>query len=362
MLTYICFKKFISKFFRNLIISKILIVILFTANSSLAIDSIKTHATDSNKVRMLDSSEILITNTVESRSPHTFQLTDTIKSHNLDTIKLTKSDSTVPKINLHLNKPHKNSIGDDLVSDFMIFFKDWGGYLTYPFSMKGTDWLMGGAAIGGTVLSSLADRRVHRFLGDQEIANSKYNFFNLAAYYGYIYYQAAFAGGLYLTGLFTRSDGVRETARLLMQSFTYSGTITIGLRILFSRERPYITDNPYKFHWFTIKSLDTQSFPSGHTAVAFAASTILAERIGTWWSRVIFYGAAGLVGFSKIRTNQHWLSDVVFGGILGFSSSWFVLNREEDRTNKKKKREEKKGGGFSFYPSFNGFSIVYNFK
>lgn len=128
MLTYICFKKFISKFFRNLIISKILIVILFTANSSLAIDSIKTHATDSNKVRMLDSSEILITNTVESRSPHTFQLTDTIKPHNLDTIKLTKSDSTVPKINLHLNKPHKNSIGDDLVGDFMIFFKDWGGY------------------------------------------------------------------------------------------------------------------------------------------------------------------------------------------------------------------------------------------
>jgi membrane-associated phospholipid phosphatase len=307
---------------------------------------------------MFDSSEILKTNTVEPRSPNTFHLKDTIKSHNLDTIKHEKSVSTIPKINL----PHKNSIGDDLGSDFIIFFKDWGGYLTYPFRMKGTDWLIGGAAIGGTVLSSLADRSVHTVLGDQNAANSKYNFFNLAAYYGYIYYQAAFAGGLYLAGLFTRSDGVRETGRLLMQSFTYSGTITISLRILFGRERPYITDNPYKFHWLTIKSLDTQSFPSGHTAVAFAASTILAERIGTWWSRVIFYGAAGLVGFSKIRTNQHWLSDVVFGGILGFSSSWFVLKREEDRINKKKKREEKKGGGFSFYPSFNGFSIVYNFK
>lgn len=356
----IYFNKFTSMFFRNLFIPKILVVILFTANSSFAIDSLKTHAADSNKVSMPDSSEILITNTVESGSPLMFHLTDTIKPHNPDAIKLTKSDST--KINLHLNKSHKNSIGGDLVSDFVIFFKDWGGYLIYPFSMKGTDWLIGGAAIGGTVLSSFADRSVHNSLGSQEAANSKHNFFNLAGNYGYIYYQAAFAGGLYLTGLLSRSDGIRETGRLLMQSLSYSGTMTIGLRILFSRERPYITDDPYKFKWIKFKSLDTQSFPSGHTAVAFVVSTILAERIGTWWSRVLFYGAAGLVGFSKIRTNQHWLSDVVFGGLLGFSSSWFVLKREEERTNKKKNSEEKKGAGFSFYPSFNGFSIVYNFK
>lgn len=360
MSNYIYLNKFTSMFFRNLFIPKILLVILFSANSSFAFDSIKTPAADSNRVSMPDSSEVLITNPVESRSTLLFHLADTIKSNIPDAIKLTKSDST--KINLHLNKIHKNSIGDDLSGDFIIFFKDWGGYLIYPFSMKGTDWLIGGAAIGGTVLSSLADRRVHSFLGSKEAANSKHNFFNLAANYGFIYYQAAFAGGLYLTGLFARSDGVRETARLIMQSLTYSGTLVIGLRILMSRERPYITDNPYKFDGIKFKSLDTQSFPSGHTAVAFAVSTILAERIGTWWSRVLFYGAAGLVGFSKIRTNQHWLSDVVFGGLLGFSSSWFVLKREEDRTNKKKNSEEKKGAGFSFYPSFNGFSIVYNFK
>ena len=231
-------KKYISKFFMNLITSKILIVILFTANSSFAIDSIKTYLADSNKVHMLDPSEILITDTVESRSPQTFHLTDTIESRNLDTIKHTKSDPTIPKINLHLNKPSKNSVGDDLVSDFIIFFKDWGGYLTYPLRMSGTDWLIGSTAIGGTVLSSLADRSVHNLLGDQAAANSKYNFYNIAVDYGYIYYQAAFAGGLYLTGLFTRSDGVRETARLLMQSLTYSGTIVIGLRIFPSREPP----------------------------------------------------------------------------------------------------------------------------
>lgn len=362
MFIYISIKNFKPEFFRSLIISKILIIILFTANSSLAIDSIKVHPADLNKVRKLDSSDILITNTVKSRSPDTFHLTDTIKPHNLDTIKLTKSDSIIPKINLHLNKPHKHSIGSDLAGDLSIFFSDWAMYLSYPFRMKGTDWLIGGAAISGTVLSSLADRRIHGFIGSTEAANSKYNFFNLATYYGYIYYQAALAGGLYMAGLLTRSDGVRETARLIMQSLTYSGTITIGLRMLFSRERPYITDNPYKFDGLKLKSLDTQSFPSGHTAVAFATSTILAERIGTWWSRVIFYGAAGLVGFSKIRTNQHWLSDVVFGALLGFSSSWFVLKREEDRINKTKKREEKKGGGFSFYPSFNGLGIVYNFE
>lgn len=348
MLSNISINKIKSKFLRNLIIPIILIIIIFTVNSTLATGSIKTQITDSNKVRIPDTTRILVT--------------DTIKSYTLDTIKINKLDSTSANVNIHLNTRHKKTIGDNLVEDFGIFFKDWGQFLTYPFRMSGTDWLIGGAAIGGTVLSSLADRRLHNAVSVKETGNSNHNFFDIVSYYGFIKYQAAFAAGLYLTGLFTRNDDVRETARMIMQSLTYSGTITIGLRYLFDRERPYVTDDPYKFNWFKVKSLDTQSFPSGHTAVAFATSTILAERIGTWWSRVIFYGAAGLVGFSKIRTDQHWLSDVVFGALLGFSSSWFVLHQDADRKSKKQKGEKKGGGRFSFYPSFNGFGIAYNFK
>jgi membrane-associated phospholipid phosphatase len=360
MLSYITTKKFKFRFFRNLSISNVLIIIFFTANSSLASDSIKIHTSDTNQVHNPDSTRILITDTIKSHYSDTvrFHALDTIKPHNLDTVKINKLDSTVAKINLDLNKRHKKTIGDNLVEDFGIFFKDWGRFLTVPLRMKGTDWLIGGGAIGGTVLSSLADKRVKRSVSVQESGNSK-NFYDIASYYGFIKYQAAFAAGLYLTGLFTRSDDVRETARMIMQSLTYSGTITIGLRYLFDRERPYVTDDPYKFNWFKIKSLDTQSFPSGHTAVAFATSTILAEKIGTWWSRVIFYGAAAVTGYSKIRTNEHWLSDVVFGAMLGFGSSWFVLKQDADRKIQNKKGGGRDGGRFSFYPSFNGFGIVY---
>ena len=361
MLSYITTKKLKSMFFGKLIISKVLIIILFTVNSSFALDSIKTHSSDTNQVRNPDSTRILITDTIKSHSLDTLRshALDTIKPHTLDTFKINKLDSTSANVNIHLNKRHKKTIGDNLVGDFGIFFKDWGRFLTIPLRMKGTDWLIGGGAIGGTMLSSLADKRIKRFLNISEPGHTNRNFFDIASYYGFIKYQAAFAAGLYLTGLFTRSDDVRETARMIMQSLTYSGTIIIGLRFLFDRERPYVTDDPYKFNWFKVKSLDTQSFPSGHTAVAFATSTILAEKIGTWWSRVIFYGAASLVGFSKIRTNQHWFSDVVFGAMLGFGSSWFVLKQDADRKNQKQKGEKKGGGRFSFYPSFNGFGIVY---
>ena len=61
-----------------------------------------------------------------------------------------------------------------------------------------------------------------------------------------------------------------------------------------------------------------------------------------------------------MHNNQHWLSDVVFAAALGYGTSKFVISRERER-EENEKRKMKKGGGFSFYPSFNGFSIVYGF-
>ena len=347
--------------FGNLKIFNVLTIVFFSVNTLISADSLNKRFSDSDKIQTADSTGIPATDTIEYHSSDTVKshVIENIKPRNLDSIRINKIDTLLSKSNLNLNKRHKKTIGDDLSDDFVIFFKDWGRFLTVPLRMKGTDWLIGGGALGVTVLSSLADRSVKRSVSVQETGNSNHGFYDIAAQYGYIYYHVIFASGLYLTGLFTRNDDVRETARMIMESLAYSGTITIGLRYLFDRERPYVTDDPYKFAWLKVKSLDTQSFPSGHTAVAFATSTILAEKIGTWWSRIIFYGAAAITGYSKIRTNQHWFSDVVFGAMLGFGSSWFVLKQDADR----KIQDNKKGGRdrsrFSFYPSYNGFGVVY---
>jgi membrane-associated phospholipid phosphatase len=61
---------------------------------------------------------------------------------------------------------------------------------------------------------------------------------------------------------------------------------------------------------------------------------------------------AALTANSMVHDNQHWVSDVVFGGLIGFSSGFFVVHKNDDRNKKQK---------FSFSPSLNGIAFQYKF-
>ena len=63
--------------------------------------------------------------------------------------------------------------------------------------------------------------------------------------------------------------------------------------------------------------------------MAMATSTVLAEKINTWWARAILYPFAVLTGYARIYNDKHWLSDVVFAAALGYGTGRFVLNQEE---------------------------------
>lgn len=59
-----------------------------------------------------------------------------------------------------------------------------------------------------------------------------------------------------------------------------------------------------------------ESFPSGHTATAFATATNLTYSYG-WQAGVIAFPAAALVGASRLADDMHWGSDVVAGAFVG---------------------------------------------
>lgn len=59
------------------------------------------------------------------------------------------------------------------------------------------------------------------------------------------------------------------------------------------------------------------SFPSGHTAVAFATATSLTYSYG-WKVGVVAFPVATFVGFSRLADDAHWGSDVVGGAFVGF--------------------------------------------
>lgn len=65
---------------------------------------------------------------------------------------------------------------------------------------------------------------------------------------------------------------------------------------------------------------DLHSFPSGHTAVSFAASTYLTRRYG-WKFGVPAYIASTYVAWGRCFSRQHYVWDCVVGAAIGAGSA-----------------------------------------
>jgi len=73
---------------------------------------------------------------------------------------------------------------------------------------------------------------------------------------------------------------------------------------------------------------DDRSFPSGHTAVAFAAAQYMQMR-GGWRYGVPAYLAAAATGYSRVRAKEHYWRDVLAGAAIGIASSYYFTDSRE---------------------------------
>lgn len=64
----------------------------------------------------------------------------------------------------------------------------------------------------------------------------------------------------------------------------------------------------------------SQSFPSGHSASAFAGAAFLQMRYG-WAYGAPAYALATFVAYSRVEAKRHWTKDVVAGGVIGIASN-----------------------------------------
>ncbi|ENM5750630.1 phosphatase PAP2 family protein [Vibrio mimicus] len=71
------------------------------------------------------------------------------------------------------------------------------------------------------------------------------------------------------------------------------------------------------------------SFPSNHTANAFAAATTLNIRYG-WEVGLPAYGLAALSGVGRVEGNKHYWRDVLAGAVLGTVSAWIFTESLDD--------------------------------
>ncbi len=72
-----------------------------------------------------------------------------------------------------------------------------------------------------------------------------------------------------------------------------------------------------------------RSFPSGHTAMAFAGAGYLHARYG-WQTALPFQILAASVGFARVQTRDHHWYDVVAGAAIGEGSAFLLTRRLND--------------------------------
>ena len=105
----------------------------------------------------------------------------------------------------------------------------------------------------------------------------------------------------------------------IFYSFLFSGIAAQIIKNLVNSPRPklYFEAGTYLDFIDGISLSGYSSFPSGHTASAFAIATVfvLTTKNKKWQLIILF--AALLVGYSRIYLAQHFLIDVTIGALLG---------------------------------------------
>ena len=67
------------------------------------------------------------------------------------------------------------------------------------------------------------------------------------------------------------------------------------------------------------------SFPSGHTASAFAGASFIHKRYGWRYALPAYLGAI-YTGYSRVHVNRHHTQDVFAGAFIAVASSWFFVS------------------------------------
>jgi len=183
-----------------------------------------------------------------------------------------------------------------------------------------------GYGVASLKFSSL--KHVNNHFNDKIFLDGGYHPIHIDNYLQYA--PGALVYGLNLVGIKGKNNLLDRSAIYAMSNLIMCGMV-MGTKNLTQEWRP--------------DRADRLSFPSGHTATAFAAAEFMRQeyRDVSGWYGVAGYAMAATTGYLRMYNNKHWLGDVVAGagvGILSTDIAYYIYpsvkklfaNRKTDDT------------------------------
>jgi membrane-associated phospholipid phosphatase len=124
--------------------------------------------------------------------------------------------------------------------------------------------------------------------------------------------------GLGVIGYLADDESAMELGKAGLVGVASSGLAVQVLKRLFGRERPEdATRSGGAWHGPAL-SPSFDSFPSGHSTVAFSVATVFTDmNDDSPWVGYVAYPLAAVTALSRITEKKHWASDVIAGALIG---------------------------------------------
>jgi len=239
-------------------------------------------------------------------------------------------------------------------SDGLTFLRGAGYVLSAPVRWNSTDWMTFGAAGAGTAAAAGLDIDA-RLLMQRNRSPRNEDIARAAEQYGVGLNMMLLSAGGYIAGLVFDDRWIRQTSLLAGSAILIAASVSTVSKIVIGRARPYTGKGHMTFRPFSFTVEDYASFPSGHTIVAFAFSGVLAARLDNTWASIGLYALAASCGLSRMYTDEHWISDVVFGGVISVSVSRSLVRWFESGDS------PADGTGLRLVPGAGSLTLVYSF-
>jgi membrane-associated phospholipid phosphatase len=129
----------------------------------------------------------------------------------------------------------------------------------------------------------------------------------------------------YGVGRIAGSHATADVGLHTLEALVLTTTVSQLVRGVLGRSRPRVSlEDPFSFKPGTgFTGFETRSFPSLHTAAAFATATALVGEVrerrpgAVKVAAPLLYTAAMVPGLTRVYLDQHWASDIVAGAFVG---------------------------------------------